>query len=100
MATQHTLTANYLPRIHNPVTGTVDLATSSTDVTLPSPGYASQWQPYNRIRDKQGFIQEGTYVASVSGAVITLSRPLPAGTPATLDLSDADVRGLNTTRVI
>lgn len=32
------------------MTGHVDLATSTTDVTLPSTGYANQWQPYNRIR--------------------------------------------------
>lgn len=96
----YTLNAEYLPRIHNKVAGAVDLNVSVTDITLPSAAYASQWQPYNRIRDRQGKITKGTYVASVSGAVLTLSRPLPAGTPSSLDIYDADVRGLNTTQVI
>lgn len=61
--------------------------------------FGNQWQPYNRIRDKEGFIMEGTYVTAVSGDTLTLSRSLPPGTPSKLNLYDADVRGLNTTQV-
>jgi hypothetical protein len=97
-----TLVAEYLPRVHNSVVGTVvpeDEPPHELNRLLLPKYYGNQWQPYNRIRDKEGVIQEGTYVAAVSGDTLTLSRSLPPGTPSQLNLYDADVRGLNTTQV-
>ncbi|BAP58043.1 hypothetical protein THII_3746 [Thioploca ingrica] len=92
----------YLPRVHPPTTGEIDFSVSNTKLTTSNGGYFSQ---YERIRDRQGCILEGTFIVNHpdSEGFIQLSRP--ATKPAnvsdqmTLDLYDADVREINMTPV-
>jgi hypothetical protein len=92
---QHHLLAANLPRIHPAMTGTMDFAVSATDITVAA-SFIGCWQINDHIRDKQGLIPEGTYVASINQAAqkLTLSRPITGSGKVTLDLYDAEVRGV------
>jgi hypothetical protein len=94
----------YLPHVHQSATGEIDFSVSDTKITTSNGGFFSQ---YERIRDRQGCILEGTFIVnrpdSDGTGSILLSRP--ATKPAngsdqmTLDLYDADVREINMTPV-